>query len=151
MSRTPKKRDVGVEGHAVLVASSARVVVLDAAGDPGFHPPSDIHETVDAVTIRMELPGIPAGGVRVLVQGERVEVVADKVRDHCGPDASYLCMERSFGRFYRAFELAGCLNMSRVAAVLRSGVLMLTIPKCEERRGQKRRIPVAAEPETPDE
>lgn len=151
MSRTPKKRTVGEEGPSVVVASGARVVVLDAAGDPGFHPPADVHETVDAVTIRMELPGVPAEGIRVLVQGAKVEVCAEKVRDHCGPDASYLCMERSFGRFYRAFDLAGCLNMSRVAAVLHSGVLVLTVPKCEERRGQKRRIPVTTAPGTSGE
>ncbi len=35
--------------------------------------------------------------------------------------------------------------MGRVTAVLKDGVLLLCIPKCEERRGKRRRIQVEAE------
>lgn len=149
MSRTPKKTIAEEGGESAFIATRARVVVLDAGGDPGFHPPADIHETVDGVGIRMELPGVPADSIRVVVQGSKVEIAGEKVADRHGPDASYLCLERSFGRFYRAFDLAGCLNMTGVTAVLQNGVLLLCVPKCEERRGQRRRIPVTEEPDRP--
>lgn len=151
MSRTPKKRDFGDGETSVAPASRSRVVVLDAEGDPGFHPPADIHETADAVLIRMELPGVPVAAIQVAVQGARVEVAGRKMRDRCGPDASYLCLERSFGRFHRAFELSGCLNMCFVTAVVKGGVLLITIPKCEERRGRRRWVPVAGEPDQQQE
>jgi HSP20 family molecular chaperone IbpA len=39
--------------------------------------------------------------------------------------------------------MTGCLNMGRVTASLREGVLIVAVPKCRERRGHRRRIPVA--------
>jgi HSP20 family protein len=151
VSRIPNRKSVGEGESSVAVASGTRVVVLDAGGEPGFHPPADIHETADAVTIRMELPGVPVAAIQVAVQGARVEIAGRKVRDRCGPDASYLCLERGFGRFHRVFELSGCLNMSLVTAVVRGGVLLLTIPKCEERRGRRRWVTVTGEPDQQQE
>jgi HSP20 family protein len=151
VSRTPKKRSVDEGRVSGAAVSRSRVVVLDAGGDLGFHPPADIHETADAVMIRMELPGVPVSAIQVAIQGDRIEVAGQKVRDRCGPDASYLCLERSFGRYHRAFELSGCLNMSLVTAVVQGGVLRLTIPKCEERRGRRRWVPVTGVPDREEE
>jgi HSP20 family molecular chaperone IbpA len=67
------------------------------------------------------------------------------MRDTCGEDASFLCVERTFGKFRRSFELTGCLNMGMVRAVLKNGILVLCIPKCSERRGKRKRIKVEAE------
>lgn len=146
MSRAPKKRDVGGGEAPVLVAARSRMTILDLSGEPGFQPPADIHETEDGVTIRLELPGIPAGSIGVTVQGTRVEVTGEKVQEASGTPASYICLERTFGRFYRAFDMTGCLNMASVTASLKGGILSLYVPKCEERRGRRRRIPVACEP-----
>jgi HSP20 family molecular chaperone IbpA len=74
-------------------------------------------------------------------------VVGEKKRDACGAEVSFLCLERTFGKFRRTFEVTGCLNMGHVKAVLTGGILRLSIPKCEERRGRKRRILVAVEEE----
>ena len=67
------------------------------------------------------------------------------MRDSCGADISFLCLERTFGKFRRTFEVTGCLNMGLVKAVLTEGVLVLCIPKCEERRGKRRRVKVMEE------
>jgi HSP20 family molecular chaperone IbpA len=85
--------------------------------------------------------------VAVFVQGESIEVIGEKKRDSCGSEASFLCLERTFGKFRRMFEVTGCLNMGLVKAVLTGGILMLSIPKCEERRGKRRRIKVMAKEE----
>lgn len=144
MSRTPKRRDIGEGESPVLVASRSRMM-MDLSGEPGFQPPADIHETEDRITIRLELPGIAAESIGVYVQDMMVEVTGEKLQEHGGPRPSFLCMERTFGRFYRAFDMTGCLNMARVTAVLKGGILSLYVPKCDERRGRRRRIPVADE------
>ncbi|GAB4371992.1 MAG: hypothetical protein Kow00128_20330 [Deltaproteobacteria bacterium] len=145
MSRTPKKRDRDEGASSVLVATRSRMTVLDLHGESGFQPPADIHETEDGITIRLELPGIAADSIGVFVQGTTVEVTGEKVQEQCGANASFLCLERSFGRFYRAFDMTGCLNMARVAATLKGGILTLHVPKCVERRGLRRRIPIVDE------
>jgi len=145
VSRTPKKRDIEEGAPSVLVATRGMMTILDLPGEPGFQPPADIHETEDGITIRLELPGIAAESIGVYVQGTTVEVTGEKVQGHFGTRASFLCLERTFGRFYRAFDMTGCLNMAQVTASLKGGILSLHVPKCEERRGRRRRIPIADE------
>ncbi len=145
MSRTPKKQERAEGVSSAPTVARSRMTVLDLQGDSGFQPPADIHETEDGITIRLEIPGVAAGSIGVFVQGTTVEVTGEKIQEHCGANASFLCLERSFGRFYRAFDMSGCLNMARVTASLKGGILTLSVPKCEERRGQRRRIPVADE------
>jgi HSP20 family molecular chaperone IbpA len=54
-------------------------------------------------------------------------------------------VERIFGKFHRAFDVSGSVNLARMTAVLKGGVLILFLPKVSERRGQERRIPVVTE------
>ena len=145
MSRTPKKRDLHEGESPVLVATRSRMTILDLAGESGFRPPADIHETEDRITIRLELPGIAADSIEVYVQGTTVEVTGEKAQEDCGPRTSFLCLERAFGRFYRAFDMTGCLNMAGVSASMKEGILSLYVPKCEERRGRRKRISVTEE------
>lgn len=145
MSQSPKKPDIEEGEFPVVVASRSRLTILDLSGEPGFQPPADIHETEDGITIRLELPGIAAESIGVYVQGTTIEVTGEKIQEDCGEHPSFLCLERNFGRFYRAFDMNGCLNMMRATASLREGILSLVVPKCQERRGRKHRIPVSDE------
>ncbi|MDX1815376.1 MAG: Hsp20/alpha crystallin family protein [Thermodesulfobacteriota bacterium] len=147
MSKTSgrKQRERGVD--AVLQERMGRVTFLDPFGDPVFLPPADVNENASELVIRVELPGVRENEVAVFVEGENIEVVGEKKRDSCGSDISFLCLERTYGNFRRVFETTGCLNMGLVKAVLKDGVLVLCIPKCEEQRGKRRRITVATEEE----
>ena len=147
MSRTPKRKDREEGEDPILRESVGRVTFLDPFGDPAFLPPADVNENTEGLIIRLELPGVRGSEVAVFVQGDTIEVVGEKMRDLCGVDVSFLCLERTFGKFRRTFEVTGCVNMGAVKAELKKGVLVLTIPKCVERRGKRRRIQVAAEEE----
>ena len=146
MSRTPKRRYTEA-GEESVSASRGGVTVMDVLGDPGFQPPADVNETPAGMIVRMEIPGVAAGDIEVWIKGATIEVSGDKKRDPSCRDASFICLERAFGRFQRAFEVTGSLDMGRVTAVLKGGVLVLSIPKCDERRGRRRRIPVTSERE----
>ncbi len=142
MSRTPKRKDLEDREESVLREDVGGVTFLDPFGDPGFLPPADVNENAVELVIRLELPGVRGSEVAVFVEGDTVEVVGEKKRDSCGADVSFLCLERTFGKFRRTFEVTGCMNMGMVKAVLADGMLVLSIPKCEERRGRRKRIPV---------
>ena len=124
-----------------------QVMLLDISDETSCKPPSDVHETPDAVIIRMEVPGVPADSLAVLVRGASIEIFAEKRPDMASEDASYLCLERSFGRFHRAFDVSGPVNLSRMVVTLKRGVLALHIPKILERRGRERRVPILTEEE----
>jgi len=147
MSKTSRRKKWEEGEDPVLQERVGRVTFLDPFGDPAFLPPADVNENAGELVIRVELPGVREHEVAVFVEGENIEVVGEKKRDSCGSDISFLCLERTFGNFRRTFETTGCLNMGLVKAVLKDGVLVLSIPKCEEQRGKRRRITVETEEE----
>ena len=122
--------------------NSGRVTLHDRSGETGFRPLSDVTEADDSVRIRLELPGVRPASVQVRVRGDCVEVSGEKVPDFPQGEASYLCLERIFGRFRRVFEVVGAVNLAQVSARMRDGILEVSIPKVRERRGRERRIPV---------
>ncbi len=148
MSREAKRKGGEEREDPVVISTIGHVTVLDTIGEPAFLPSADVIETPDALVIRMELSGVALGDAEVFVEGNTVVVTGEKKRDASCADASFLCLERTFGKFHRAFELSGCLNMAQVTAVLRAGILVVSVTKCGERRGRRRRVPIATEPES---
>lgn len=145
MSRNTKRK-TDAEGDCPQAARRAeRVMLMDISDEAAYRPPSDVHETPDGVVIRMEIPGVSEGEVEVRVRGGRIVVAGEKRPDTAAADASYLCLERAFGRFHRAFDVSGSVNLARLTAVLKGGVLILFLPKIAERRGHERRIPIHVE------
>lgn len=133
-------------GSGILMLGG--VTLLDIATEGGYHPPADVNETVDGVSIRMEVPGVSVRNVQVVVRGARIEVSGEKRPDQAGCEASFLCIERSFGKFCRIFEISGAVNLAEMTASLKGGVLRLFVPKVSERRGREQRVRIDAEDET---
>jgi len=133
-------------GEAPEVSSTARrtghVLLLDLPVDSVCQPLSDVVEVDDAVRVLLEIPGVPAASVQVRVLGNRIEVTGEKPPDFPAGETSFLCLERIFGKFQRAFEVRGPVNLGEVSARMANGILVITIPKVPERRGRERRIPV---------
>lgn len=121
------------------------VMLVDLSEEQSNPPPSDVHETPEGVVIRMELPGVPRENIDVRVRGSRVDIFGEKPPDKAGEDASFLCLERRFGKFHRAFDVTGSVNLSRMKAVLKDGVLVLAMPKVPDRRGREMRIRILSE------
>jgi HSP20 family protein len=141
MKRNPSPGEEAPQGPFAI----GRVMLVDISGEAAYRPPADIHETPEGVVIRVEIPGVAKGEVDVRVKGARIEIVGEKQPDPAGEDASYLCLERAFGKFHRAFDVSGSVNLSRMTAVLKGGVLILFLPKVLERRGREQRIPIHEE------
>lgn len=108
-----------------------------------FTPPIDVIETETSVQIVLDLPGVRAAQIDVvfsqnvlLLSGEKTPVACDHA------DAAFHIAERAFGRFARAIELEGAVDAGKAVATLQDGELRVTLPRLQERRGTKIRIPV---------
>jgi HSP20 family protein len=104
----------------------------------------DVIETAGAVEIVMDLVGVNADAVNVVVASHTVLITGDKrpaACEHCG-QAAFHVAERVFGRFARAVKLSGAVDVSRADARLRDGELRIIVPRIDERRGREHRIPV---------
>lgn len=112
-----------------------------AAGD--CVPPLDVIETDEAVEILMDLPGVPASSLRVMMKGAVVLIAGEKWVAGQGPGAGgYHLVERGSGRFARAVRVTGAFEGRGVRATLSDGELRITLPKLADRRGAGLAVPI---------
>jgi HSP20 family protein len=144
VSRTRKSSSGEVREEGAVARRSGHVLLLDLPVESACQPPSDVVEVDNAVRVLLEIPGVPVSSVQVRVVGNRIEVTGEKTPDFPAGETSFLCLERIFGKFQRAFEVRGSVNLGEVSARMANGILVITIPKIADRRGRERRIPVTA-------
>ena len=106
--------------------------------------PVDVVETPAGLEIVVDLAGVPPDAVQVIVAENTLFVMGRKSPAACEHqrEAAFHMAERTFGRFARGVRLTGAFNVGDADATLRAGELRVLLPRIEERRGRKRRIPV---------
>jgi HSP20 family protein len=104
-------------------------------------PPIDVLETASTVEVVVDVPGVPARALRVVVRRNSVLVVGLKLPT-AGTSARFHLAERSYGRFARVIRLSGAADASRARATVESGQLRVVLPRIDERRGRVYAIPV---------
>ena len=106
--------------------------------------PLDVVEKADGIEVVMDLAGVSADGVKIVVASDTLLIMGHKHPSECAHqrEAAFHVAERTFGRFARGVRLAGAFDAGRAEATLRAGELRVTLPRIEERRGRERRIPV---------
>jgi len=91
-------------------------------------PPADLCDTGAMFVLTVDLPGIRQVDLDITVEGSTLTVRGQRTADEL-KDGSHLYRERPVGRFERTVELPQDVDVDRVTAVLRLGVLEVTLPK----------------------
>ena len=106
--------------------------------------PLDVVETPDGIEVVMDVAGVSADGVKVVMARDTLLIMGHKNPSGCEHqrEAAFHVAERTFGRFARGVRIAGAFDAGRATAMLSDGELRVTLPRIEERRGGERRIPV---------
>ncbi|MGI8783901.1 MAG: Hsp20/alpha crystallin family protein [Acidobacteriota bacterium] len=111
-----------------------------------WRPNIDLCETSDAVTVKVDLPGVRPSDVAVSIGGGVLQIRGNKPEPQVAQRyVCYLCLERSYGRFLREVNLHWTIDARRARATLKDGILMIEIPKAPDRRGQAIEIPISEE------
>ena len=101
-------------------------------------PPVDVCETENTISIRIELPGVTADQIKIGLTNTKLRIWGEKKRRPSRRRImSYLCSERSFGKFARIVPLRWTVCIRNATAELNSGVLHILLPKIEDRRGEE--------------
>jgi HSP20 family protein len=111
--------------------------------DGGWAPRIDMAETGDSVTIKAELPGLEAKDVDVSIFGNTLTVRGEKKEEREEKDEHYHLVERAHGTFSRVVRLPAAVDVEKIKASFKNGVLTVTLPKTEEAR--QKAIPVSIE------
>ena len=99
-------------------------------------PPVDLCETNQAIFVRIELPGCSAEQINIRLSNTRLRLWGEKKRRPARRRiVSYLCSERSYGKFSRVVHLRWTIAVRDATAELTNGILLVRLPKIEDRRG----------------
>jgi len=108
-----------------------------------WSPLLDVCDCTDSVTVRVELPGISAEQVSVVYCDGVLKISGEKrEQEHAARPVCYVCMERNYGAFSRSVRVPHPVDVRRTTAILNEGVLLIKLPKLEERRQQEIKIEV---------
>ncbi|HJU67598.1 MAG TPA: Hsp20/alpha crystallin family protein [Gemmatimonadaceae bacterium] len=114
-----------------------------------WHPAVDIQETSKELRLDLELPGIREEDVEIEVENGVLSVRGQKSaeRKEEGEEGRYHLVERTYGSFFRSFQLPQGVDDQQIQANFDSGVLHITIPKAA--LPQPRRIQIGGKGERP--
>jgi HSP20 family protein len=96
-----------------------------------FLPTADIYETQDALCVILEMPGVAKENVDIRVE-EGVLKVEGRLDFSKYQGLQPLHTEYNVGNYARSFRLSSKIDPNKIAAELKDGVLILTLPKVEE-------------------
>jgi len=114
-----------------LLAIQHRLERLASPTPQGWAPPVDLCETAEAFVLTAELPGVTREQVRIEVADGRISLQGR--RDARVPCEQYHQVERGHGEFARSFSLPVPVEVERISADLRDGVLTVVVPKAPDR------------------
>jgi HSP20 family protein len=105
------------------------IAPLLPAGIPAYSPAFDVKETKDAFVFKADLPGIKEADVEITITGNRLTVAGKRETEKEEKEDTYYAYERSYGSFTRTFTLPDQVDTAHIKAELKSGELMIAVPK----------------------
>ena len=106
-----------------------------------FRPSVDIVEDAEKILISADLPGVAQEQVELHVDKDLLTLKGVRKLERVESD-HYRRYERAAGAFERSFRLPPTVNVEKIEASMKDGVLTLTLPKKPE--AQPRQIKISS-------
>jgi HSP20 family protein len=116
---------------------------MDRESFGGWHPPVDIYEDKDGVVLKAELPGMKKEDIDVRVENNVLTMNGQRKREQEVKEDGYFRCERSYGSFSRSFSLPTTVDVKKINASYKDGVLTVSLPKLEEAKPKQIDVKVA--------
>lgn len=109
---------------------------------PVGYPRVDLHDTKEAFVLTAEVPGLTDKDVQISVTGDSLTIAGE--RKAAAPEGYAVHrQERGLLRFARSFAMPARVDVDKVTATVKNGVLTVTLPKHPE--SQPKSITVKAQ------
>ncbi|MBN1532687.1 MAG: Hsp20/alpha crystallin family protein [Spirochaetes bacterium] len=111
--------------------------------DSCWNPAMDMEEDEKNIYIRADLPGMDEKDIQVVVEGNTLSVTGEKRLERVdkGKSSKTLLAERCYGQFRRTVRLPEDVQLEKISAEMKKGVLHVTVPK--EKQEKAKTIKVA--------
>jgi len=103
-------------------------------------PAIDIADQEHGYVVKAEVPGCKTEDIELSVSGNMLTIRGEKKQEQEVKEKGYYHVERSFGSFRRDLSLAGDVDISKIEAECKNGVLTVTLPKTEKAKTAKIKV-----------
>lgn len=100
-------------------------------------PEVDIKETEKDVTLNVDLPGMKLEEIDVSVDEGQLVIKGERKLEKKEEEKDYIRIERSYGSFYRSFNIGVPVLEDQIKASYKDGVLEIVLPKAEAKKPKK--------------
>ena len=106
-------------------------------------PAVDIFEKEECLVLKAELPGIREKDIDVQVENGILTLRGERMPEEGVSNESYHRVERFYGNFTRTFALPITVDVPKIQASYKDGVLELVLPKAETAKAKRIEIKTA--------
>ncbi|MGV0107285.1 Heat-shock protein [Nostoc sp. DSM 114160] len=99
-------------------------------------PAAELHETDDAIHLKLELPGLEAKDLDIQVTQDAVHISGERKSQTQTQDKGITKSEFYYGKFQRVIPLSARVQNTNVTADYKDGILNLTLPKTEQEKNK---------------
>lgn len=103
-------------------------------------PDVDIKETDKEIIVKADLPGMKLEDIEVSVDKDQLVIKGERKMEKEEKEKDYIRVERSYGSFYRSFDIGVPIKEDEVKATYKDGVLEVILPKAEVKKAKKVQI-----------
>jgi HSP20 family protein len=107
-----------------------------------WEPFTNIVETQEHYKVSLELPGVKKEDVKITVVENTLVVNGEKKRDEEIDEKRYSRIERVFGAFERKIQFSSDVDVNKISATAKDGILMIEVGKKEESKPKEISIKV---------
>lgn len=106
------------------------------SGNRSWAPALDVFENEDAVTVRLEVPGVKKENFDISLHDDVLTISGER-KSPTREEGESFRSERYFGAFRRSVTLPVRVKGEAVSASYQDGILTVTLPKAEEAKPRK--------------
>jgi len=112
--------------------------------DRSFMPRLDVSESDTEISIRADMPGMDEKDIHLSLENDTLTISGEKRIEKEEKDKTYHRMERRYGSFSRSVDLPSGVDIDKIEAKFKNGVLTVKIVRPETAVVQRKRIPIKA-------
>lgn len=101
------------------------------------YPAMNIWTNEEGAVVTAELPGFNPDEIDIAVVGDTLTLTGERPALELPEGAKYHRRERNFGKFSRSFQLPFNVELDKVEAVFKNGILHLSLPRAEVEKPKK--------------
>jgi HSP20 family protein len=92
-------------------------------------PAVDVSETEDSIVVKADLPGVKPEEIEINLSDNILTIRGEKKREEEEKKENFYRVERYYGSFMRAIQLPTEVDVEKVKATYKDGVLKVVLPK----------------------